>query len=141
MKKKAGVLICTCIFIIAAFGPAIAEYRLSDTGQTSSYYSEENIITCQNTDQSQYVQDVSNNGSDPVYLSKGAGTQKWAFQAGDDVNSSPAIGSDGTVYVGSYDNKVYALNPNGTKKWAFQAGDRVWSSPAIAPDGTVYVGT
>ena len=23
--------------------------------------------------------------------------------------SSPAIGSDGTVYVGSYDNKLYAI--------------------------------
>jgi hypothetical protein len=25
------------------------------------------------------------------------------------VDSSPAIGSDGTVYVGSYDNKLYAI--------------------------------
>ena len=27
----------------------------------------------------------------------------------DDVHSSPAIGSDGTVYVGSYDKKLYAI--------------------------------
>jgi len=25
------------------------------------------------------------------------------------VDSSPAIGSDGTVYVGSHDNKLYAI--------------------------------
>ena len=29
------------------------------------------------------------------------GTPIWGFQTGDAVYSSPAIGSDGTVYVGS----------------------------------------
>ena len=33
----------------------------------------------------------------------------WAFETGGAVNSSPAIGSDGTVYVGSKDNKLYAI--------------------------------
>ena len=40
----------------------------------------------------------------------------WEFQTGDSL-SSPAIGADGTVYVGSVD-KVYALNgKTGAKKW------------------------
>ena len=33
----------------------------------------------------------------------------WEFETGGDVFSSPAIGSDGTVYVGSSDNKLYAI--------------------------------
>ena len=33
----------------------------------------------------------------------------WEFETGGDVLSSPAIGSDGTVYVGSIDNKLYAI--------------------------------
>ena len=37
------------------------------------------------------------------------GTPIWEFQTGDSVVSSPAIGSDGTVYVGSCDNKLYAI--------------------------------
>jgi len=58
------------------------------------------------------------------------------------VSSSPAIGSDGTVYVGSYDKKVYALNgKTGVKLWEFETGDRVSYSPAIGSDGTVYVGS
>jgi len=57
------------------------------------------------------------------------------------VRSSPAIGSDGTVYVGSYDKKLYALNgKTGVKLWEFETGDEVESSPAIGSDGTVYVG-
>ena len=38
------------------------------------------------------------------------GTPIWEVETGGIVRSSPAIGSDGTVYVGSYDNKLYAIN-------------------------------
>ena len=37
------------------------------------------------------------------------GTPIWEFETGGDVFSSPAIGSDGTVYVGSLDDKLYAI--------------------------------
>ena len=58
------------------------------------------------------------------------------------MTSSPAIGSDGTVYVGSNDNKLYAINgKSGVKLWEFETGSGVSSSPAIGSDGTVYVGS
>jgi outer membrane protein assembly factor BamB len=70
------------------------------------------------------------------------GAKKWEFQTGATVYSSTAIGSDGTVYVGSMDNKVYALNgATGAKKWEFLTGNWISSSPAIGSDGTVYVGS
>ena len=44
----------------------------------------------------------------------------WEFETGHVVVSSPAIGSDGTVYVGSYDYKLYAINgKSGVKLWEF----------------------
>ena len=33
----------------------------------------------------------------------------WEFETGNGVSSSPAIGPDGTVYVGSVDKKLYAI--------------------------------
>ena len=36
-------------------------------------------------------------------------TPIWEFETGSVVNSSPAIGSDGTIYVGSWDKKLYAI--------------------------------
>jgi len=67
---------------------------------------------------------------------------KWSFTTGDAVYSSPAIGADGTIYVGSNDYNLYALNADGSKKWAFlTTGGLWWSSPAIAADGTIYVGS
>jgi len=66
----------------------------------------------------------------------------WEFETGSAVSSSPAIGSDGTVYVGSQDNKLYAINgQTGVKLWEFKTGRDVNSSPAIGSDGTVYVGS
>jgi hypothetical protein len=49
----------------------------------------------------------------------------WEFKTGNGVNSSPAIGSDGTVYVGSIDHKLYAINgKSGVKLWEFETGEQ-----------------
>ena len=57
------------------------------------------------------------------------------------MSSSPTIGSDGTVYVGTSLN-LYAINgKSGVKLWEFQTRGYVRSSPAIGSDGTVYVGS
>ena len=70
----------------------------------------------------------------------------WGFETGGHIVSSPAIGADGTVYVGCGDYKLYALDgKTGTKKWEFKpdeypkTGAHVFS-PAIGANGTVYVG-
>jgi len=79
---------------------------------------------------------------EPKANDKKPGTVLWEFETGGAVYSSPAIGIDGTVYVGSWDKKVYALDgKSGAKKWKFQTGDRVCSSPSIGSDGTVYIGS
>jgi len=70
----------------------------------------------------------------------GEGTKKWEFQTGHQIFSSPAIGSDGTIYFGCRDGKLYGINPDGTKKWEFLTGVYINCSPAIGSDGTIYVG-
>ena len=66
---------------------------------------------------------------------------RWRHQTGGRVESSPIIGSDGAVYIGSRDNFIYAINPDSTLRWRYQTGYYVDSSPAIDNDGTVYVGS
>ncbi|MHB8125573.1 MAG: beta-alanine-activating enzyme beta-propeller domain-containing protein [Desulfitobacteriaceae bacterium] len=65
---------------------------------------------------------------------------QWTFRTGDDSFASPVIGADGTIYLGAFDNKFYAINPNGEQKWTFTAGDGFNSSAALGSDGTIYVG-
>ena len=68
------------------------------------------------------------------------GDKIWSFKTGGWV-TSPAIESDGTIYVGSQDNNLYAINPDGSQKWAFKTGNGVHGSPTIGSDGTIYVGS
>jgi outer membrane protein assembly factor BamB len=69
------------------------------------------------------------------------GVKKWEFVAGLHVSSSPAIGSDGTVYFGSWDINFYALDgATGAKKWEI-VNPCFTSSPSIGFDGTVYIGS
>ena len=81
-----------------------------------------------------------------LVLGQSPGSKKWTYETegGQDwgaVNSTATIGSDGTIYVGSDDNNLYAINPDGSKKWNFKTSGDVYSSPAIGSDGTIYVGS
>jgi len=54
--------------------------------------------------------------------------------------SSPTVVA-GTVYIGSGDRHVYALDAaTGTRRWSFPTGDVVHASPAVV-DGVVYIGS
>jgi outer membrane protein assembly factor BamB len=62
---------------------------------------------------------------------------KWAFHTHDEVISSPAI-VDGTIYIGSNDGNLYAIDQQtGSRKWSFATKARIPSSPAVA-NGLVY---
>jgi len=70
------------------------------------------------------------------------GSQRWARSTDGDIRSSPAIAADGSIYVGSADNSLYALNPDSTLKWRYETGSNIlYSSPTIGSDGTIYVGS
>ncbi len=65
---------------------------------------------------------------------------KWRFRAGGPIISSPAV-ADGTVYFGSSDHCVYAVDAHtGAQRWKFTTHGRVSSSPAVVA-GRLYVGS
>jgi len=72
-------------------------------------------------------------------LNAKTGEREWWFPTEHDESSTPAVGPDGTVYFGSGDDRVYAVDgATGEMKWEFITG-RDACSPSIGPDGTVYV--
>src|SRR5690606_40210721 len=75
----------------------------------------------------------------PAVMAVGrSSTVRWSLEGIGWVNSSPAVGPDGTIYAASNDSTLYALHPDGRTKWEFQAQDEfAGSSPAIARDGTI----
>jgi outer membrane protein assembly factor BamB len=88
-----------------------------------------------------YRGNLNHTGQSPYDTSSNPGELKWRFETYGQVISSPSIGNDGTIYVGSYDYKLYAINPDGTEKWSFPTSHDISLSPAIASDGTIYVGS
>lgn len=79
-------------------------------------------------------------GSDVIAVDR-EGEVRWRFRTGLKVFSTPAIDDDGTVYVGSQDDYLYAIAPDGRMRWRYHAHDDVDGSPAIGDDGTIYVGS
>ncbi len=64
----------------------------------------------------------------------------WVFACEDEVRSSPTV-ANGILYVGAYDNNLYALDAeNGQFIWKYPTKDGIGSSPCVS-DGRVYVGS
>lgn len=69
------------------------------------------------------------------------GAIRWTTQRGTRIDGSPAYAGDGTIYIGSNDNFLYAIEAaDGSERWRFQTGGAIISSPAVGADGTIYIG-
>jgi outer membrane protein assembly factor BamB len=88
-----------------------------------------------------YQHDPQNTGRS-LYIGPQENLLKWIYYAGMLGNySSPAIGRDGTIYFGSGDGYLTALNPyGGTLKWRYPTYGGVRAGVAIGSDGAIYFG-
>jgi len=69
---------------------------------------------------------------------------KWKKDLEGNSESSPRVAADGTIYVGSDSDYLYAITDNtdsASQKWRYETDGNVRSRPAVGPDGTVYVGS
>ncbi|MEW6379851.1 MAG: PQQ-binding-like beta-propeller repeat protein [bacterium] len=75
--------------------------------------------------------------------SRSSGIEQWSVPVGGRIFSGLALGSDGTIYAGSYDDyKILAMNPDGSIKWFLVTQGPVFASPVVDPkDGTIYTGS
>ncbi|HEY2636369.1 MAG TPA: PQQ-binding-like beta-propeller repeat protein, partial [Solirubrobacteraceae bacterium] len=64
----------------------------------------------------------------------------WSFRTGKGIFSTPVVGGDGTVYVGSADRTFYALGPRGRVRWRRRTGGIIDAAAALSR-GTVTFGS
>ncbi len=79
-------------------------------------------------------------GDKKLYAINPNGTEKWSLPMGTAYPRSPiAFGSDGTLYVTTSGNGIFAVR-NGAIVWnVVEAGNSMNAS--VAPDGTIYCGS
>jgi outer membrane protein assembly factor BamB len=80
-------------------------------------------------------------GRSPNYAVECGGALSWAHATSGSIDSSPAQASDGSVYIGSDDNVLYAYSETGEIEWSYVTGDDISSSPALNGAEEVYVGS
>lgn len=119
------IFVFLCVGVFTCFIPAIsAEQVVEDTGHTPWMFHA----------------DPRHSGINDDGGKRPASILKWSFATRDRVYSSPAV-VDGVLYVGSDDNRVYALDAvTGAELWNYTTGGRVLASPAVI-NGVVYVGS
>jgi outer membrane protein assembly factor BamB len=76
-----------------------------------------------------------------VYALKKDRTVAWRVKGKRKFYSSPAVGDDGTVYVASQDNRLYAIDKSGKVRFSVELGNDADCAPAVGDDGSVFVGT
>lgn len=62
----------------------------------------------------------------------------WNTPLDERTDAPPAVGVDGTVYVGTRGGFLHAVTPAGSIAWSVAVGDIFYSGAAVAADGTVF---
>jgi len=129
-------ILCTSfdknIYVLDKDGILIWNYTLEESPHALTLNEEGTIYVCTNFYNIDYQK--------PNFFSIDKnGDLIWKKNLGADAYLSPAIGSNGTVYTGSWDYKVYAFYPNGESNWSYWC-EGIRSAPSIGNDGKIYIG-
>jgi outer membrane protein assembly factor BamB len=116
------------------------EHTYTMAFEQPGYYDIDAFFTMTTTD------DEGEETKDTKRLETSVGVANWVFSADNTlgcVESTPAVSPDKTtLYVGSEDRFLYAINLNdGTEKWRFLANERIRSTPALDNHGNIYFGS
>ena len=85
---------------------------------------------------------IGSNDNQVYALNIEDGSEKWSYNAGSAVISSPSIDEkQSTLYVGTEKGKLYALDTrDGLKKWDVKIGSALHGTPSIFGNN-IAVGT
>ena len=75
-----------------------------------------------------------------LYAINNNGTLKWSYLIKESIYGTPAVSSNGTIYVIGA-SKLYAVSPNGTLLWTYTIGAAATHTTVIEGNGTVWTYT
>lgn len=74
-----------------------------------------------------------------LYCLDRAGALRWSLRLTDDLSCAPAVGIDGTLYIGSDAGTLFCVSRAGKLRWQFKTGDEIAGPATVGADGRVYI--
>ncbi len=87
-----------------------------------------------------FRRDARQTGRSPMQRAT-ASNAPWTLQTGKGIFSSPIVGADETVYIGSADRKFRAIDRSGKVTWEVETGEIIDSSGLLDDAGHIYFGS
>ena len=130
------------VFKVNPDGSKAWEYYLREGNVPCGWYSATMPVTLSNDQKTLYVS--VNYKASSVYAFNIDGSLKWKnnLNYNEPTYSSPTVSPDGTIFVGTKDGFLFAINETGTTKWVRKvaAGITIYiHTPVVDFDGNVYV--
>jgi outer membrane protein assembly factor BamB len=123
-------------------GSSLAGLTLVAANNNESGLNTDSLVTFTAAAGQAYYFQVDNVGTVGGNFTLMVNDSAWQFGTMYGISSTPAVGSDGTVYIGSNDGSLYAVNPDGSPRWSFATSGYIDNaSPALGSNGAVYVGS
>ncbi|HEX6123414.1 MAG TPA: serine/threonine-protein kinase [Ktedonobacterales bacterium] len=76
----------------------------------------------------------------PVYIPSVSGQPRliWSFRTDDEIRSTPVVSRD-KIFIGSYDHRLYALDPRtGERIWHYPTEGGICSTPVLWQDLVIF---
>lgn len=148
--QKNLILILTFFCMIAFWGCDSNEKSVSSKGKSPKSQGQtqhtrerkpaDSSLSSSPDDWTMLMYDLKHSGKSPDKSLKPPLELKWKFKTGGQIKASPVVAYD-TVYAGSDDNRLYALDAKEWGQlWSFEADGKISNSPTIW-NGTVYFNT
>jgi outer membrane protein assembly factor BamB len=77
---------------------------------------------------------------DVLYALSPDGSKRWQVEGPGEFDSAPAVGADGTSYIGDEARRFLAIDAQGQPRFSFISGGPVRAAPALRSDGIVVFG-
>jgi outer membrane protein assembly factor BamB len=126
MRRRAKIACSAAMLVAFAALPGAAAGSAPLQPRTFSY----DVPVLAGSPWPEMRRDSRNTGSSPI-RGRYRGDRPWSFRTGRGIFSTPVIGDDGTVYVGSADGYFYALGADGRPVWRFRTGGIIDAAAAL----------
>jgi outer membrane protein assembly factor BamB len=139
MRKLFGYFaVATCVAACTAKAPVATDGADAATGDTTSTVAE--VPLQANSPWPKFRGDARQTGRSP-FAHAATSSAPWKFATAKGIFSSPIVGADETVYIGSADRKFRAIDHTGKLKWEVETGEIIDSSGLLDDAGHVFFGS